>query len=352
MNVRPQAAIQGLNWTQISGVASFAAAAPDGSLWVLSTAPAGSDKFIWHYVSGTWTNISGMASRITVAPNGTIYALTSAGGAYSYNGGTWTALGGGCSEITAASDGSIYVLSNGNVAGSDQAIWQHTTTWTQMPGEGVRIAASWDSNSFTIPSGTVSANGLYVLNSAGTIYYKNPDNSFVRFSTGQASAVAPTTIGGAFALGYPAGATSSAIYYFNLDTPVWNVQTGTGVSISTDSSHLYVIASSGAIFTAPVTATGRIVLSPTVLNFVAAGSAYAQTFSASETNYSGTFTQSNTCNPNSGTIATISPASGTAPVTFTVTPQSAGSCTVTIGDSSGQSTSLTIGVTTSTGVIN
>ncbi|HEY5258196.1 MAG TPA: hypothetical protein VIJ12_07415, partial [Candidatus Baltobacteraceae bacterium] len=35
MNVRPQSAIQGLNWTQIPGAASSAAAAPDGSLWVL-----------------------------------------------------------------------------------------------------------------------------------------------------------------------------------------------------------------------------------------------------------------------------------------------------------------------------
>lgn len=128
MDVRPQSAIQGLNWTQISGAASFAAAAPDGSLWVLSDQPSGPDKYIWHYVSGTWTNISGEASRLSVAPNGTLYAVNSGGGTYSYNGGTWTALGGGSSDISAARDGSIYVLSNGNPAGADQAIWHHTTS--------------------------------------------------------------------------------------------------------------------------------------------------------------------------------------------------------------------------------
>ncbi|HEY5258372.1 MAG TPA: hypothetical protein VIJ12_08335, partial [Candidatus Baltobacteraceae bacterium] len=84
MNVRPQSAVQGLNWTQIPGAASSAAAAPDGSLWVLSNAPAGADKYIWHYASGSWTNISGLASQLAVAPNGTLYAINSGGGTYSY----------------------------------------------------------------------------------------------------------------------------------------------------------------------------------------------------------------------------------------------------------------------------
>ena len=263
MAVKPQSAIQGASWTQIPGAASYAAAAPDGSLWVLSTAPAGSDKYIWHYVSGTWTNISGMATRLSVAPDGTLYAINSGGGAYSYSGGTWTGLGGGCSDITAASDGSIYVLSNGNSAGSDQAIWHNVSgTWSQVPGAGVRIAASWDPNSYTLSNGTVSANGLYVLNSIGSIYYKNPDNSFVQLP-GSASAIAPTTIGGVFVLGYPANSNGNNIYYYDLSTPGWSVQSGAGVSISTDSTHLYVIGSSGGIYSSPVKPTsGTIVEYP------------------------------------------------------------------------------------------
>jgi hypothetical protein len=351
MSIRPQAAIQGMNWTQLPGAASSAAAAPDGSLWALSTAPAGPDKYIWHYASGAWTNISGLATRLSVAPNGTLYAINSGGGTYSYSGGTWTALGGGASDITAAADGSIYVLSNGNAAGSDQAIWHYTNGWSQGPGLGVRIAASWDINSYVLPNGTVSAGGLYILNSVGNIYHENTDNSFVQL-TANASAIAPTTVGGIFVLGYPADANGNSISYYNLDTPGWNFQSGAGVSISTDSTHLYVIGSTGGIYSSPVTAFGKIIVSPTSLSFVAAGNAYAQTFSASEANYSGTFTQNNTCNPNSGTIATISPASGSAPVTFTVTPQAAGSCTVTVMDTNGQSKQLTIGVTTTSGTIN
>jgi hypothetical protein len=219
MNVRPQGAIQGLNWTQIPGSASSAAAAPDGSLWVLSNLPAGADKYIWHYVSGSWTNISGLASRLSVAPNGTLYAINSGGGTYSYSGGTWTALGGGASGITLAKDGSIYVLSNGNAAGSDQAIWHNVSgSWSQVPGSGVRITGAWDPNNYTLSSGTVAAGGLYILNAIGSIYYENTDDTFAQLP-GNASAIAPTTSGGIFVLGYPSNANGNSIYYYDLNTP-------------------------------------------------------------------------------------------------------------------------------------
>ena len=262
MNVRPQSAIQGLNWVQIPGAANFAAAAPDGSLWALSTAPSGADKYIWHYVSGTWTNISGLASRIAVAPNGTLYAINSGGGAYSYDGASWTALGGGCSDITAAKDGSIYVLSNGNSAGSDQAIWHNVSgTWSQVPGSGVRIAGSWDANTYMLSSGTIASGGLYVLNSIGSIYYENTNNSFVQLP-GNASAVAATTIGGIFVLGYTANSSGNSIYYYDLNNPGWNTQSGAAVNISTDSAHLYAIATSGGIYSTPITLAPQTLFVP------------------------------------------------------------------------------------------
>ena len=84
MDVRPQTSVLGGAWTQIPGSASSVAAAADGSLWVLSTSPAGPDKYIWHYASGSWSNIAGLASRLAVAPNGTLFAINSGGGTYSY----------------------------------------------------------------------------------------------------------------------------------------------------------------------------------------------------------------------------------------------------------------------------
>jgi len=255
MAVKPQSAIQGASWTQIPGAASYAAAAPDGSLWVLSTAPAGPDKYIWHYVGGTWTNISGLATRLSVAPSGTLYAINSGGGAYSYSGGTWTAFGGGCRDLTAAADGSLYVISN--AGGADGAIWHYATgTWTQQPGSGNRLAASWDPGTYANPGGTITPKGLYVINSLGSIYYLGTAG-YVQLP-GAGSAVAPMN-GGLFVLGAPADPSGNVLYYYNLSKPGWSAQSGAGVSISTNGTSLYAISASGSIYTTPITTIHTIV---------------------------------------------------------------------------------------------
>ena len=249
--VHPQMAILGLNWAQIPGSASQVAASPDGSLWALSTLPSGADKYIWHYVSGAWTNISGMAAYLAVAPNGTLYAVNSGGGTYAYSG-TWTALGGGASGITAASDGSIYVLTNGG-SSADKAIWHNVSgSWSQVPGSGVTLGASWDTGGpFAGVNGTIKAGGFYILNSIGAIWYENTDGTFAQLP-GAASAIAPTVIGGVFVLGYPANSGGNAIYYYDFNTSAWNTQSGTGVSIATNTSKLYVVSSSSAIYSTAI----------------------------------------------------------------------------------------------------
>jgi hypothetical protein len=130
--------IGSLNWTQLSGSASRLAVAPDGSLWALSTLPAGANKYLWHYTGGTWTNVPGLAANIAVGPDGTLYAVnSSSGGVYAYNGSTWSALGGGADWVTTGADGSVYVLSNGNIVGGNSAIWKYSGgAWTQQPGAG------------------------------------------------------------------------------------------------------------------------------------------------------------------------------------------------------------------------
>jgi len=245
----PKGEIQGLSYTQIPGAASAAAAAPDGSLWVLSTQPNGSDKYIWHYSGGSWSNISGLASALSVAPNGTLYAINSGGGAYAYSGGTWSAFGGGCRALAAASDGSLYVISNGG--GSDGAIWHYASgTWTQQPGSGNRLASSWDSNSYANPGGTITPLGLYVINSVGSIYYLG-SAGYVQLA-GAASALVPIN-GGLFVLGYPTNANGNALYYYDLANPGFSAQTGSGVSISSDGKTLYVVGTSGAIYSSAIT---------------------------------------------------------------------------------------------------
>lgn len=248
----PLADITGLNWSQLPGSATEVAAAPDGTLWVLSTQPSGADKYIWHYASGSWTNISGLADQLAVAPNGTLYAVNSGGGTYAYGNGSWTALGGGAKAITIAADGSIYVISN--ASSGDQSVWHNVNgSWSQVSGSGSVLAASWDTGGPYVPlAGSILPGGTFILNTAGQIWYENTDHTFAEIS-GAARGVAPTKSGGLFALGSPASTAGNALYYYDLDSNTWSARNGAGVSLSTDGSTLYVVGASSAIYASPVT---------------------------------------------------------------------------------------------------
>lgn len=251
--VIPASAVQDLSYTQVPGSASqIASAIGDGTLWALSTSPNGSDKYIWHYDGTSWTNISGLASQIAIAPDGSLYAINSGGGTFKYHSGSWTALGGGASTITVAADGSIYVLTNGGAA-PDKAIWHNVNgTWSQAPGSGVALAANWDTGGpYNGSSGAIFAGGFYILNSVGGIWYENSDGTFAQLPA-NASAIAPSYSGGVFVLGYPANASGNNIYYYDLNNPGWTAQPGSGVGITTGFLTLYVLASSGAIYSTPI----------------------------------------------------------------------------------------------------
>ncbi len=251
-SVKPDAALTALGWSQIPGSASQVSASPDGSIWVLSTAPTGADKYIWHYVNGTWTSIPGLASKIAAAGNGVLYAINSGGGTWKYKGTTWTSLGGGASAVTASADGlSVYVLSNGG--GPDFPIWKNTSgTWTQQAGAGTQISSNWDWSTHAIPGGTIAPGGFYIINSVGNIYYENANLSFVTIP-GSAASVSATTSGGLFALGYPASSSGTNLFYNDLSTGNWSSVPGSGVSLSSNGIALYAVGASGAIYKTSVT---------------------------------------------------------------------------------------------------
>jgi hypothetical protein len=258
--IKPMSAIPGISYAQVPGTAIAASAASDGSLWVLSDSPSGADKYIWHYSDGSWTNITGLANHISAAPDGSLYASNSLGGVYHYVGGSWTALGGGVSDITAASGSTVYVLSNGQSIGSDQAIWYYSGSWSQIRGSGVHIAASLDAGTHSIPAGTVGPNGLYVINSSGSIYYTQGNGNYIQIP-GASAAISPSTTGGVFVLGYPADVSGTAIYYYDLDSPGWQQIAGNGVAISAAASQLYVISASNAIYSAQLGGMAHFTLS-------------------------------------------------------------------------------------------
>jgi hypothetical protein len=252
-----------LSWTPVPGTASAVAASPDGSLWALSDQPSSSaDKYIWHYASGVWTNISGLASRLSVAADGSLWAINSGGGIWHYVSGTWTSPGGGATNsITADSTNGIYVLSNGG-SGPDRAIWHYSPGggWTQLNGSGIVLAANWDTNNFPPGAGmtgAVNAGGVYILSSSGSIWYENANLSFSQIP-GAASAITPTTNGGFFVLGYPIAPAGNQVYYFDLNTPGFTAQSGTGLLSISAGSSLYLTSSSGAIYSAPLPAFGPV----------------------------------------------------------------------------------------------
>jgi hypothetical protein len=97
------------------------------------------------------------------------------------------------------------------------------------------------------------------------------------------------------------------------------------------------------------TTPGALGVSTSSVAFTAAGA--VQSFSATEAGYSGALTASNGA-PSCAGIATFSPASGTGPTAvFNVTAVAAGTCQIKVSDTNGQSTAVTVTVTTTSGTV-
>jgi len=93
------------------------------------------------------------------------------------------------------------------------------------------------------------------------------------------------------------------------------------------------------IVSVTVTPPGVLSVNPTSLSFLVGGA--SQTFGASESSYTGAITASS----GDKAVATVSPASGSSPVTFTVTPTGPGTTTITVKDDHGGAITVNITVT-------
>jgi large repetitive protein len=93
-----------------------------------------------------------------------------------------------------------------------------------------------------------------------------------------------------------------------------------------------------------------LVVNPNNLSFDATGASFFQNFAVSETGSSGVFTQTNTCGTGASAFVTVSSANSFA--TVKVIPVNAGTCTITMHDSNGQSANVAITVTTTSIGIN
>lgn len=93
----------------------------------------------------------------------------------------------------------------------------------------------------------------------------------------------------------------------------------------------------------PTPALGLVISTPTSFNFVAVGTGYAQDLDITQSNFSGTYAEADTCTG----IVTVSPTSNTGgAAVYHVTPVAAGTCQITI--TGGGSMQAVVGVTVTT----
>jgi outer membrane biosynthesis protein TonB len=98
----------------------------------------------------------------------------------------------------------------------------------------------------------------------------------------------------------------------------------------------------------PTPSPGPLVVSTSTVNVYGLGAAYAQAVNVSESPYAAplSFAESDTCNPVSGTIATIATSNAQGPSAhYTVTGVSSGNCTATFTDAFMQSKTVNVFVT-------
>lgn len=92
----------------------------------------------------------------------------------------------------------------------------------------------------------------------------------------------------------------------------------------------------------PSATAASVAISPTSLAFA---SGAAQSLAVSENGYTGTFTESDTCNPYGGEIAAVVTSSdGMGAATYAVTPIGAGACTITVTDAAGRAAGVDVTV--------
>jgi len=222
-----------------------------------------------------------------------------------------------------------------------------------VPGSGAFVTGSIDPSPQTTSNGTLQPGGFYIINGAQSIYYENPDGSFVQIPS-TASYVASSP-GGLFAFGPTFDPSGNAIFYF--DTTSWSTQTGAAVSVSVANGTLFVVAGTGAIFSSSIVATPTPTASPTPtpaplavdpnpISLTQTGNANV---TVTEAGYNGTIAA---VSGDTGILTVVqSPVTSTAgSATVVVTAVGAGSTTLTVSDTNGQQVVVPVHVTI-TGVV-
>jgi hypothetical protein len=220
------------------------------------------------------------------------------------------------------------------------------TTSVSLPG------ATSGSSSVTVTQSTSPPSGAPALQSDERRTLSAAGTPIVYVSMVFASTVTlPSLPGFTFTIGTPAANTAYLLGFldpakgtsYQLAAEGPGTIAGTSVTLSAPPGSVTFTTGTTYVFVLYSTTLSPVVPSATSLSFTALGAVAAQTFTVSETGFTGSFTatSSNT------SVATVSGPTGTTP-TFTVTPVSGGSATITVADTQGQKASVTVTVTSAT----
>jgi hypothetical protein len=155
----------GNGWKQQPGQARDIAVGANGRVWVIGWTPEGGGYGIYYWTGNGWQKVPSGAVRIAVAPSGAAWVVNSSGNIYEYVGGGWKQQPGQARDIGIGADGRVWVIGWGSVAGGYGIYFWNGSSWTNVAGGAVNIAADphgnpWVTNaSQNIYQGTLSGVG-------------------------------------------------------------------------------------------------------------------------------------------------------------------------------------------------
>lgn len=160
--------------TQVAGSIREITVAGNGTVYALSTtvngvAPSGVKNYTihrWNESRKDWENIPGQAHKIAAAPDGTLWIVTAQGAFWRWNNSrsSFEQMPGGGSSIAIGGDGSIYVNGGAPADGNyNNPIYKwNGSGWASATGESMTLAVE--------PLGTP-----WALTAAGILFRRHPD---------------------------------------------------------------------------------------------------------------------------------------------------------------------------------
>jgi hypothetical protein len=257
---------------------------------------------------------------------------------------------GGAQLVSAGTAGTSYTLNGTPIlyqgvdfaAPSDQA--------TVLPGSSTTLTAVYTPSPADLTGASVNTKNLPATGGGALLSWTGSNLSSVTIST--VSSLGPTQIQtdayplSSQVLTFPPNTGSAPVIYQITVTP----ELLSGQSLS--GSGLSSVSSSVTVWTAVTASTSSAGTPVSSLSFDGTGASYAQSLYPAESDYTGTFAASGCSGLLSLSVNSVLTNSVSTGSAFSLTPEQAGSCTLTIQDAYGDQLQLPVTVTTTSVSVN